>query len=60
MSLKPLDREFLLSRGYCCHSGCQNCPYEDEVDPSTPQELCGGEPNRNLEEEAEKYLQELD
>lgn len=23
----PLTREFLLSRGRCCHSGCLNCPY---------------------------------
>lgn len=22
-----LTREFLLSRGKCCHSGCLNCPY---------------------------------
>lgn len=24
---KPLSREFLLQRGYCCHNGCVNCPY---------------------------------
>ena len=24
---KPLSREFLLERGYCCNSGCTNCPY---------------------------------
>lgn len=23
----PLSREFLLNRGYCCKSGCENCPY---------------------------------
>jgi len=23
----PLSREFLLNRGYCCNSGCSNCPY---------------------------------
>jgi hypothetical protein len=22
-----LTREFLLRRGYCCKSGCRNCPY---------------------------------
>ncbi len=24
-------REFLLRRGYCCESGCRNCPYPREV-----------------------------
>lgn len=33
---KPLSREFLLGRGYCCNTGCTNCPYE-----STP--LTGSE-----------------
>lgn len=27
--MEPLSREFLLSRGYCCHNGCLNCPYGD-------------------------------
>jgi len=26
---KPLSRQFLLDRGYCCNSGCTNCPYKD-------------------------------
>ena len=25
---KPLTREFLLNRGFCCDSGCKNCPYK--------------------------------
>ena len=25
--MKPLSREFLLNRGYCCKNGCLNCPY---------------------------------
>lgn len=25
--MKPLSREFLLSRGYCCKLRCCNCPY---------------------------------
>jgi hypothetical protein len=25
--INPLSKEFLLSRGYCCSNGCQNCPY---------------------------------
>lgn len=24
---KPLSRQFLLERGYCCNNGCVNCPY---------------------------------
>ena len=27
---KPLSREFLLGRGYCCHNGCTNCPYGEK------------------------------
>ncbi|MCA9394907.1 MAG: hypothetical protein KC900_11940 [Candidatus Omnitrophica bacterium] len=23
-------REYLLRRGFCCESGCRNCPYERE------------------------------
>lgn len=26
--MKPLSREFLLKRGYCCKNGCLNCPYK--------------------------------
>ncbi len=22
-----LTREYLLKRGFCCESGCKNCPY---------------------------------
>jgi len=29
MSFKPLSREFLLNRGYCCNNGCKNCPYKE-------------------------------
>jgi hypothetical protein len=25
--MKPLPKEFLLSRGSCCKNGCKNCPY---------------------------------
>lgn len=28
MRPKPLSREFLLKRGFCCHNGCKNCPYK--------------------------------
>ena len=28
MKYKPLSREFLLKRGYCCNNKCQNCPYK--------------------------------
>ncbi len=44
---KPLSREFLLSRGYCCHSGCLNCPYEEKegktFNPNIPIEWQLGE-----------------
>lgn len=29
MNLKPLSRNFLLQRGFCCHNGCTNCPYKN-------------------------------
>jgi hypothetical protein len=28
MANKPLSREFLLNRGFCCNNGCLNCPYK--------------------------------
>lgn len=28
MNHKPLSREFLLQRGWCCNFGCLNCPYK--------------------------------
>ncbi len=27
---KPLSRELLLERGYCCDNGCTNCPSKDD------------------------------
>ena len=27
MKPQPLSRDFLLKRGFCCHNGCKNCPY---------------------------------
>ena len=26
----PLSREFLEQRGFCCDSGCANCPYKEK------------------------------
>ena len=26
----PLSKEYLLSRGSCCGSGCKNCPYREK------------------------------
>ncbi|MEM1069005.1 MAG: DUF5522 domain-containing protein [Planctomycetota bacterium] len=41
-SFQPLSREFLLSRGYCCNSGCKNCPYPKETEKSEPAcPVCG-------------------
>jgi hypothetical protein len=31
----PLSREFLLSRGVCCHNGCLNCPYKEDEEESS-------------------------
>jgi iron complex transport system substrate-binding protein len=49
-----ISREYLLYRGYCCHSGCRNCPYgyvppapEDLADPAIDDYLPdSGEPQR--------------
>ncbi|MBT3984347.1 MAG: hypothetical protein HOE90_23530 [Bacteriovoracaceae bacterium] len=32
---------YLKKRGYCCQSGCQNCPWEyaKKVDPNVPAEF---------------------
>lgn len=35
----PLSREFLEQRGFCCNSGCVNCPYKE----------------KDMEQEKEKY-----
>ena len=24
---------FLLERGFCCHSGCRHCPYDEDGEP---------------------------
>jgi hypothetical protein len=32
-------REYHLKRGHCCKSGCLNCPYDELLDPHTPQEF---------------------
>jgi len=29
--VKPLSKEFLLKRGYCCNNGCKNCPYRETI-----------------------------
>ena len=31
MSYKPLSREFLLNRGYCCKNNCLNCPWKENI-----------------------------
>ena len=28
---KPLSKEYLLKRGYCCNNGCKNCPYNKKL-----------------------------
>ncbi len=36
--LMVLTKEFLLKRGFCCQSGCENCPYgiKNRIDPTLP------------------------
>jgi hypothetical protein len=36
MPYSPLSKEFLLRRGYCCYSGCLNCPYGFHENPPDP------------------------
>lgn len=38
---KPLTKEFLLKRGYCCHNGCKNCPYKDKNIKKTKKNVDG-------------------
>ncbi len=28
--LVVFTKHYLLKRGYCCESGCKNCPYKDQ------------------------------
>lgn len=39
--LMILTRQYLLKRGRCCQSGCQNCPYgyANKANPDIPAEL---------------------
>jgi hypothetical protein len=46
---KPLSREFLLKRGFCCNNNCKNCPYKNQTDMQnqffyTRKELVSGTP----------------
>ncbi len=37
--LMVFTREYLLNRGYCCRSGCRNCPYgfkKESIDRNSP------------------------
>ncbi len=47
--LMVLTKEYLLKRGYCCQSGCQNCPWDhtSRVSPDIPPELAGLEEEEN-------------
>jgi hypothetical protein len=36
------SKQYLLNRGYCCFSGCTNCPFgyhQKNIDPNIPIEL---------------------
>jgi hypothetical protein len=36
---------YLLRRGYCCNSGCRNCPYTKEIAVDLRVRIVGGEPS---------------
>jgi len=48
MIIKPLSKEFLLNRGFCCNNGCLNCPYKTKPMANqffyTRKELVSGTP----------------
>ena len=46
-----LTKAYHLKRGYCCQSGCLECPYDyhDKIDPSIPRELQNPWPRESLE-----------
>lgn len=45
--MKPLPKEFLLSRGSCCKNGCQECPY-------------GYNKNKNMKEKEKYYTPDIE
>jgi hypothetical protein len=55
---KVLSSSYLEQRGYCCKSGCSNCPfdYASKADPLIPSELHQGWSD---EEEIEIYEGEI-
>ena len=55
------SRTFLLTRGYCCQSGCTNCPYDysSKVDPNIPAELQNPW-GTDEQESAEQYVYDDD
>lgn len=59
--LMVLTKEYHLKRGYCCSSGCQNCPYGygEKVDPSVPVEfqLSSKDQTESSDMSAEDYLE---
>lgn len=57
---EELSREFLLKRGFCCQSGCKNCPYDSDLDPNTPIEIsCRTESDQEKYERYEDVEKEL-
>ena len=39
MNYKPLSKEFLINRGWCCNNNCINCPYKNKKMKITNQQL---------------------
>lgn len=57
MKNKPLSREFLLNRGFCCGNGCLNCPY---MKKKTKQDLIEKVVDQIKEDLTENYVESIE
>lgn len=53
--MKPLSREFLLARGYCCHLGCAACPYKEKSDKNCSSGVSNDKENLLWDTNTETY-----
>ncbi len=49
-------KTYLLKRGYCCQSGCLNCPYDyaSRIDPNIPAEFNDAWETNDFSEDSEE------
>ena len=57
MKNKPLSREFLLNRGFCCGNGCLNCPY---MENKTKKDLIERVVDQIKEDLTENYVESVE